>query len=77
MEKLTLQSIRDKKERIEKLNFDFTTIELKENRFGKFDLLVSKVKVTDENGKYIKFSKIDENLLKDLIAKGFVTIKKQ
>lgn len=77
MENLTLQSIRDKKERIEKLNFDFTTIELKENKFGKFDLLVSKVKITDENGKYIKFSKIDEDLLKDLIAKGVVTIKKQ
>jgi hypothetical protein len=58
-----------------KLNFEFTTIELEKNKFGKFDLLVSKVKVTDENGKYVKFAKINEHLLSVLKQKGTVKIK--
>jgi hypothetical protein len=58
-----------------KLNFEFTTIELEKNKFGKFDLLVSKVKVTDENGKYLKFAKINEHLLSALKQKGTVKIK--
>ena len=77
MEKLTLNSIREKKEKIDKLNFEFTTIELEKNKFGKFDLLVSKVKLTDENGKYIKFAQINEELLKAIKTKGVVTIKNQ
>ena len=39
------------------LKFEFTTIELQENEFGKNDLIISKIKVMDENGKYIKFAK--------------------
>jgi hypothetical protein len=75
MEKLTLDSIRDLKGKIEKLNFEFTTIELEKNKYGKFDLLVSKVKITDENGKYIKFAQINDELLKALKSKGTIKIK--
>jgi|688.fasta_scaffold2769987_2 hypothetical protein len=61
---------------MEKLNFEFTTFKLQKNEFGFNDLLVSKVKVLDENGKYIKFAKINEALLKVIKDKGVVTIKK-
>jgi hypothetical protein len=75
MKELTLNSIRDKKEKIESLNFEFTTIELEKNKFGKYDLLVSKVKLTDKDGKYIKFAQINDELLNAIKMKGIVTIK--
>jgi hypothetical protein len=62
---------------LNKLNFEFTTIELEKNKFGFYDLLISKVKVTDENGKYIKFAKINESLLDALRNKGTVKINKK
>jgi len=77
MKELTLNSIRDKKEKIESLNFEFTTIELEKNKFGKYDLLVSKVKLTDKDGKYIKFAQINDELLNAIKMKGIVTIKNQ
>tara|TARA_S200002703_G_scaffold121918_1_gene107791 strand:+ start:1148 stop:1333 length:186 start_codon:yes stop_codon:yes gene_type:complete len=46
------------------VKFEITTIKLEENDFGKNDLLISKVKVMDDNGKYIKFARINEALLK-------------
>jgi hypothetical protein len=60
---------------INKLNFELTKVDLKKNEFGKFDLLISMVKVLDENGKYIKFAKINEDLLSALKQKGTVKIK--
>jgi hypothetical protein len=60
---------------LQKLNFEFTTIELEKNKHGKFDLLISKVKVLDEKGKYVKFAKINEHLLSALKQKGTVKIK--
>ena len=58
------------------LKFEFTTIKLQENEFGKNDLIISKVKVMDENGKYIKFAKINEELIQALKRAECVTIKK-
>ena len=58
------------------LKFEFTTIELKENEFGKNDLIISKIKVMDENGKYIKFAKINKDLIQALKNAEYVTIKK-
>jgi len=43
--------------------FELTTAELKENSFGKNDILISKVKVTEDDGTFIKFAKINEALL--------------
>tara|TARA_R110002126_G_scaffold151298_3_gene298324 strand:- start:410 stop:595 length:186 start_codon:yes stop_codon:yes gene_type:complete len=57
------------------MKFEITTIELKENKYGKNDLLISKVKVLDENGKYIKFASINEALLKALKESESITIK--
>ena len=57
------------------LKFEFTTIELQENEFGKNDLIISKVKVMDKNGKYIKFAKINKELIQALKDAECVTIK--
>ena len=58
------------------LKFEFTTIELQENSFGKNDLIISKVKVMDKNGKYIKFAKINKELIQALKDAECVQIKK-
>lgn len=51
-------------------------MELKENEFGKFDILIRQVKVMDEDGNYVKFAKLNDELIKAIKEKGFVTIKK-
>lgn len=58
------------------MKFEITRIELKENEFGKNDLIISQVKVMDENGKYIKFAKLNEALLKSLKESETITIKR-
>ncbi len=58
------------------MKFEITRIELKENEFGKNDLIISQVKVMDDNGKYIKFAKLNEALLKSLKESETITIKK-
>lgn len=58
------------------LKFEISTIELQKNSFGRNDIIISKVKVMDENGKYIKFAKLNEELLQALRDAGCVTIKK-
>ena len=58
------------------LKFEFSTIELQENEFGKNDLIISKVKVMDKNGKYIKFAKINKELIQALKDAECVQIKK-
>ena len=58
------------------LKFEFTTIKLQENEFGKNDLIISKIKVMDENGKYIKFAKINKELIQALKDAECVAIKK-
>jgi hypothetical protein len=78
MEKLTLNSIREKMKIVEKLNnlnFEFTIMNLKQNSYGKNDLVISQIKVTDENGKFIKFAQINSDLINALMNKGFVKIK--
>ena len=75
MENSKINELRLKKEQIENLNFEISTIELEKNKYGKFDLLISKVKVSDKNGKFIKFAKINEDLLNTLKQKGITTIK--
>lgn len=58
------------------MEFEITNIELKKNRFGKNDLIITKVKVLDDKGKYIKFAKLDEALLSAIKEKGTIKIKK-
>lgn len=41
-------------------------LEPSKNNDGKFNILISKVKVMDRNGKYIKFAKLNKDLLKVL-----------
>lgn len=62
---------------IPNVKFEITTIELKENDFGKNDLLISKVKVMDDNGKYIKFARINEALLGAMKQSEYITINKK
>ena len=59
------------------MKFEITTIELKENNYGKNDLLVSKVKVMDDNGKYIKFAKINKELLKAMKESNCITLRNE
>ena len=56
--------------------FEISTIKLQVNEFGKNDIIISKVKVMDENGKYIKFAKINESLIQALKDAGCITIKR-
>jgi hypothetical protein len=58
------------------MKFEITKIKLKENEFGKNDLIISQVKVMDDNGKYIKFAKLNEALLKSLKESETISIKK-
>jgi len=58
------------------MKFEITKIELKENDFGKNDLIISQVKVMDDNGKYIKFAKLNQALLKSLKESETITIKR-
>ena len=58
------------------MKFEISNIELKENSFGKNDLIISKIKVMDDNGNYIKFAKLNESLLEAIKEKGVLTLKK-
>ncbi len=58
------------------MKFEISNIELKQNKFGKNDLIISKIKVMDDNGKYIKFAKLNESLLEAIKEKGVLTLKK-
>ena len=58
------------------MKFEISNIELKQNQFGKNDLIISKIKVMDDNGKYIKFAKLNESLLEAIKEEGILTVKK-
>ena len=58
------------------MKFEISNIELKENNFGKNDLIISKIKVMDDQGNYIKFAKLNESLLEAIKEKGVLTLKK-
>ena len=58
------------------MKFEISNIELKENSFGKNDLIISKIKVMDDQGNYIKFAKLNESLLEAIKEKGVLTLKK-
>lgn len=57
--------------------FEITRCELVKNSFGKNDLVIKQVKVMDKNGKYIKFAKLNDALLKALQNSKTVSFKKQ
>lgn len=48
------------------MQYEIVTIKTKVNEFGKNDLIISKVKLTDDSGKYIKFVKLDEELIEEM-----------
>ncbi len=58
------------------MQFEISRIEIKENSFGKNDFVIKQIKVMDDNGKYIKFAKLNDALLKAMKEKGVVSIKK-
>lgn len=72
---LSLKSIKQKKQKQIKYSFEISQIELLQNEFGKNDLIISKVKVLDENGKYVKFAKLNQELIEAIKQKGILTIK--
>lgn len=58
------------------MKFEISNIELKPNKFGKNDLIISKIKVMDDQGNYIKFAKLNESLLEAIKENGVLTLKK-
>ena len=71
---LSLKSIRDEKKIQLKYSFKISQIELVKNEFGKNDIVISKIKVLDNNGKYVKFAKLNEELIKAIKLKGVLNI---
>ena len=71
---LSLKSIKQGKEKQIKYSFEISQIELLQNEFGKNDLIISKVKVLDENGKYVKFAKLNQELIEAIKLKGVLKI---
>lgn len=59
------------------MKFEITRMELKENEFGKNDILIKQIKVMDDNYRYIKFAKLNNALIKALMDAGSVSIKKK
>ena len=57
------------------LDFEITSLELKENKFGKNDIVIDKVKVLDSTGKYVKFAKLNDSLIEAMRGRGVLTIK--
>lgn len=54
--------------------FEITSMELQKNKFGKNDIIISKVKVMDDRGKYIKFAKLNEALIEAIKDPNNITI---
>jgi len=59
-----------------KYTFEISGIELTPNGYGKNDIVIKQVKVMDENGKHIKFAKLNEALINALKEAGEIKIKK-
>jgi hypothetical protein len=55
-----------------KAKLQITTAELVPDKFGKH-IKITKVKLMDENNKYIKFIKLDENII-DILKGCFIEI---
>ena len=58
------------------LKFEISAISLQRNSFGKNDIMISRVKVMDGNGKYIKFGKLNEELIQAMKEAGTISVKK-
>lgn len=58
------------------MKFEITKMKLRKNKYGKNDIAISMIKVMDDNGKYIKFAKLNEALISALKEAGSVSIKK-
>jgi len=57
------------------MRFEISRMELVKNSFGKNDLVIRQIKVMDDNGKYIKFAKLNSALIDALMSAGIVEVK--
>lgn len=57
------------------MRFEISRMELIKNSFGKNDLIIRQIKVMDNNGKYIKFARLNDALIDALKNAGTVGIK--
>lgn len=57
------------------MKFEISRIELQPNKFGKNDLLIKQVKVMDDNGKYIKFAKLNDALIDAIKEAKIISVK--
>jgi hypothetical protein len=57
------------------MKFEITRMELVKNEFGKNDILIKQVKVLTDEGKYIKFAKLNDSLINALKESKVVNIK--
>jgi hypothetical protein len=59
---------------MEDLEFEIVKIDLVQNSYGKNDIVISMVKVL-KNGKYLKFAKLNQELINAMKKKGTVKVK--
>ena len=57
------------------MEFEITRMELQPNAYGQNDIIIKQVKVTDDDGNYIKFAKLNEQLLDALKEKKLIHVK--
>jgi hypothetical protein len=55
--------------------FEISRMELEENEYGKNDIIIKQVKVMTMDGKYVKFAKLNNELLKALKDAEYITVK--
>ena len=59
---------------MEDLEFEIVKIDLLQNSYGKNDIVISMVKVL-KNGKYLKFAKLNQELINAMKKKGTLKVK--
>ena len=57
------------------MKYEITEYKLQRNSFGKNDIVISKVKEMDDDGKYLRFAPLEEWLLIELQKQGAVNFR--
>ena len=57
------------------MKFEITRMELQANEFGSNDIVIKQVKVMDDDGKYLKFAKLNEALIDAIKQSKVISVK--
>lgn len=58
------------------MKFEISRMELQPDGYGNQEIVIKQVKVMDDNGKYLKFAKLNQALIEYLKDAGQISIKK-